>query len=89
MTYVKGPQYASSYSNNIQYAINSADFVFIFGEVIDVSDQEITIEQRARVTMTPAQAKIMSILLKQQVEAYEERLGTEITIPPGTFVDEG
>lgn len=79
--FVKGPQYASFYSNNVSYSVNQLDFVLIFGEIIDIRPEKLTVEQRARVTMSPLQAKILSILLNEQIDTLEKNSGRVIEVP--------
>lgn len=79
--FVDGPQYASSYCNNIAYSVNTTDLVLIFGEVLDVVDQQIIVERRARITLAPPQAKILQLILAEQIRQFEENTGTEIILP--------
>ncbi len=81
--YVKGPSFASSYCNNIAYAVNLIDFVLIFGEAIDATPDVVTVEQRARITMSPVQAKVLSAILTDQIANYEARSGKVLEIPEG------
>ena len=79
--YVKGPQFSSSYCNNIAYATSSLDFVLIFGEILNMTTETVTIEQRARITMAPAQAKTLHAILEEQIDLYEKRSNTKIELP--------
>lgn len=81
--FVKGPQYASFYSNNVSYSVNQLDFVLVFGETIEIRPEKLTIEQRARITMNPLQAKVLSILLNEQIDILEKNTGKEIEVPEG------
>jgi hypothetical protein len=82
MRFVDGPHYASSYANNVGFAVNQLDFVLIFGEVVDVSVEEAVVERRARITMSPSQGKALMLILSRQIEAYE-KINGEIKLPAG------
>ena len=77
----KGPRYESFYCNNVAYAMSPVDFVFTFGEVINTGT-DIYVEQRARVTMSPAQAKVLRDILSERIKIFESNVG-EIKIPGG------
>jgi hypothetical protein len=79
---VKGPQYSAFYCNNVSFAVNVLEFVLTFGEAIEASPENAVVEQRARVTMHPTQAKVMAFLLLKNIEGYEQINGT-ILVPPG------
>ena len=81
--YKNGPMFSSFYCNNVAYATNALDFVLILGEIIDVDGSTVTVEQRARVTMAPAQARVLRGLLDFQIKQYEENMGHPIELPPG------
>jgi hypothetical protein len=83
--YIRSPEYRSTYANNVAYVVSSLDFSLVFGQVLEGNKERITIEQNARVTMTPLQAKLLADLLSQQIEAFEKIHGT-ITIPAGMSV---
>jgi hypothetical protein len=80
--YVDGPQYAASYCNNVGYALSALDFVLIFGEVVEATPEEATVERRARITMSPAQAKMLRYIIGQQIKQYEDINGS-IEMPQG------
>lgn len=75
----KGPHYTAFYCNNIAYAMGAIDFVLILGEVVNTG-KEIYIEQRARVTMSPIQAKVMRDILTERLSVYESHFG-EVKVP--------
>ncbi len=79
--YVKGPQYSAFYSNNVAFGVSPLDFVMTFSETIDANADKAVVEQRARVTMHPTQAKVLMILLMKNIQGYEAMNGT-INIPP-------
>jgi hypothetical protein len=81
--YKNGPMFSSFYCNNVAYATNALDFILILGEILDVDESTVTVEQRARVTMAPAQARVLRGLLDFQIKQYEARLGHPIELPAG------
>lgn len=82
LKYVRDPQFRSTYANNVAYVVSSIDFSLIFGQVLDGNRERVLIEQNAKITMTPIQAKVLSGLLQQQIAAFESIHG-EIKIPTG------
>jgi hypothetical protein len=78
---VNSPDFLSIYSNNAALSVNFFDVSFVFGEMQGIDDDGmLKVEQRLKVTMTPTQAKILSILLFQQISMYEARFG-QINLP--------
>lgn len=71
-----------AYANNLQAAQTIFDVRLIFGELINVTDDEIVIEQRVQITMSWAELKIVNDFLAQHIKAFEERNGP-IEIPKG------
>ena len=69
-----------AYANNVQAAQTVFDARVIFGEVINVTDEEIVIEQRVQITMSWAELKIVNEFLAQHIKAFEDKNGP-IKIP--------
>ena len=69
-----------AYANNVQAAQTIFDVRIIFGELINVTDEEIVIEQRVQVTMSWAELKIVNDFLAQHIKAFEDKNGP-IKIP--------
>jgi hypothetical protein len=80
LNYIKPDNLFTTYANNVAYSITPIDFTFVFGQVVEGNEQQINIEQRARVTVSPIQAKLLMIMLHAQIEAFEAANG-EIRIP--------
>ena len=78
--FVDGPQYSAFYSNNVNFQVNLTDFVLVFGEIIEANPERAIVERRARVTLNPIQAKIMTLLLLQNIQKYEQVHG-ELKLP--------
>jgi hypothetical protein len=66
-----------TYCNNVMMASTGFDVRVMFGEVIDVSPDKgkAVIEQRAQVTMTWLEAKLIGDFLLANVKAHEELNG--------------
>jgi hypothetical protein len=84
ISFVDGPQYSAFYSNNINFQVNLLDFVLVFGEIIDATPEKAIVERKARVTLNPIQAKIMALLLLQNIQKYEQMHG-DLKLPEGAL----
>lgn len=81
------------YCNNVQMASTSYDVRVMLGEISEVSDEKVIVEQRVQVAMTWVEAKILADFLRVNIEEYE-RLNGPMTLPknldkivaPETFV---
>lgn len=75
--------FKSIYANYVQSVFSPLDIVLLFGEVLSVqTDGGFQVETKARVTVTPAEAKILYSVLGNTIANYESRFG-EIKIPEG------
>ena len=68
------------YSNNVQMATTSFDVRVLFGQVAEVSDEKLVIDQRVELTMTWLEAKILADFLQANIKSYED-LNGEIKLP--------
>ena len=66
-----------TYCNNVMMSSTGFDVRVIFGEVIEVSNDKtkVIVEQRAQVTMTWLEAKLVGDFLQANVKAHEELNG--------------
>jgi hypothetical protein len=78
--------FVTVYSNNVAITANFFDVAMVFGETVGQDGDKVTVDQRARVVMTPSQTKILIAALIQQMLSYEQLFG-EIVIPPGIVSD--
>lgn len=74
-----------TYSNHVQLGFTLFDIRLLFGEIVDVSRTKLTIEQRAQITMSWLQAKLLLVLVGKAVAEHEARNG-EIKVPAGMDV---
>jgi hypothetical protein len=69
-----------TYCNNVQLASTSFDVRLMLGEVSEVSDDKVIVEQRVQVAMTWIEAKTIADFLRANVEEYE-KLNGPLTMP--------
>jgi len=72
----------TTYANNIQLGYTIYDVRFVFGEVVEAHPDKIVVEQRAQVTISYLQAKLLQMMLAQAIAAQESLVG-EIRLPFG------
>jgi hypothetical protein len=76
------PEY---YTDSVNFMTNIYGFTLEFG-VMQAQDDPP--RQQVRIKMSPQHAKIMSLLLRKNVQEYERRIGTVI-LPEGLYNDLG
>ena len=88
MIFVKSPDYRTFYSNQVQFATTAFDFALIFGQIEEVTADgaRATIEQHARIVMSPLQFKLFTIVCAQNIKNYESRFG-KIQPPTGPGIE--
>jgi len=65
------------YCNNHQVGWTAHDIRLLFGELVEITETSVEIEQRVQVTMSWLQAKYLMRTLQERISAYE-RLNGEI-----------
>lgn len=78
---VRSVDFVSVYANNAAFMLSFFDFSMTLGEVVSVEDGVGTVEQKVRVVMSLAHAKLFATLLVSQIQQYEQRFGV-IALPP-------
>lgn len=73
--------YKTVYANNTAAVSNFFDLSLIFGEVAGVDGDTMNVEQKVKVAMAVPHAKLLLLLLWQQIASYETTFG-EIKLPP-------
>ncbi len=63
------------YSNHVRVGYSVGDLRILFGELTDVTSEKYTITERAQVTMTWLQAKVLLDILSNHIAAYEKHNG--------------
>jgi hypothetical protein len=76
------PEY---YTDSVNFMTNIYGFTLEFGVMQQQDDPP---RQLVRIKMSPQHAKIMSLLLRKNVQEYERRIGTVI-LPEGLYQDLG
>jgi hypothetical protein len=74
----------TTYSNNVQVGFTSFDVRCVFGEVVDAQPGKIVVEQRAQITLSYLQAKMLVFMLHKAITEHEAVAG-EIKIPIGAL----
>jgi hypothetical protein len=74
----------TTYANNVQVAATIHDIRMIFGETVDLLPTKIVVEQRAQITISYLQAKMLMSILGQAVANHESKFG-EIKLTPEIF----
>jgi hypothetical protein len=70
------------YTNFVQAAFSPLDIVMTLGDVQGVTEGRYIIEARARVVMTPAEAKILVRIMGNTLKNYEAKFG-EVVVQGG------
>jgi hypothetical protein len=76
------PEY---YTDSVNFMTNIYGFMLEFGIM---QQQEQPPHPKVRIRMSPQHAKIMSLLLRKNVQEYERRIGT-IILPEGLYKELG
>lgn len=72
----------TTYTNNIRLGWTHSDIRMLFGEIVDATPEKIIVEERAQITISYFQAKLLMLLLAQAIAQHESQFG-EIKIPSG------
>lgn len=75
----KSPEFISVYANNVGIAMSNWDFITTFGRTIE-REGEPVIQERVEVIMSKELAKVLALLMANNLQDYEEQFG-EIKIP--------
>jgi hypothetical protein len=66
----------------VAFAMSVFDFSFIFGEISGSEGETVTVEQKIKITMSPQHAKVLAMILIQNLKTYEETI-VPIILPKG------
>jgi len=80
---IPAPDFKLIYTNHIQAFYSALDVAFTLGEVMgpDQGEGKFVVQTKARVTMSPIEAKIFQRIVTNLVKQYEVQFG-EISVPP-------
>jgi len=85
--YQKSPDFFTTYSNSVRMTVGLWDFKFAFGEVENADANEIRVNEKLGVIMSPQHAKMFLQVFERNVKRYEEQFG-EIKLPAGILVEQ-
>ena len=77
---VRTERFRQLYANNMQVGFSSWDLAITFGEITGEQDGKPVIEETVRVIMTREIAKVLSTILKNHIDVYEQHVG-ELKLP--------
>ncbi|MGZ4868117.1 MAG: DUF3467 domain-containing protein [Candidatus Angelobacter sp.] len=87
VTYTLDPQYRTVYTNNASMSLTAFDVQFIFGEMVDSEGENVTVEKKVKIAMSPQHAKILTALMVRNIQQYEKQFGT-INLTPEDSIAE-
>ena len=77
----KAPNYSEFYLNHAQVGYTGFDIYAFLSEVAIGSDSRPRVKQKARITMSPMQALLLSKFLTNAVRLYENAFDLKVSIP--------
>lgn len=77
---IRTDRFRQIYANNMAVNFSSWDLGITFGEIAGEREGKTLIEETVRVLMTKEIAKVLGIILKNHIDAYEKQFG-EIRLP--------
>ena len=82
-TFTRVPDFKSFYANFVQTSVTPFDISMQIGETAGVDHEgKFVVELKARISMSPLEAKIVINLLVTAIMQYEAQFG-KIVVPPG------
>ena len=80
--FVRASDYKTIYTNFVQFGITAFDISFLLGDTAGVNEEDgFVVDLKARVVMTPSEAKLAFMFLGNTLREYEKKFGP-IVIPP-------
>jgi flagellar protein FlaG len=89
MNVVQTEDYRQSYANSVQVRVSAWDFQLTFGLASSESPDELTINNRETVFLSPQQAKAFWNVLGQNLAQYEQAFGALNLEPKPTDLPQG
>ncbi len=85
--FTNSPDFKSIYSNFVQSGFTAFDIYLSFGETVGgTPDGTLPVEMKARVSMAPLEAKLVTLILASSVQKYEAQFG-KIQVPQGVGLE--
>ncbi len=69
------------YTNSMSILSSVYDFVLTVGQMQGTNAEDLHIEQQARIIMSPQHLKVLSRLLAEKMEGYEQAFGKIPEVP--------
>ena len=70
VSYTLDPQYRTVYTNNASMNLTAFDVQIVFGEMVDSEGDNITVEKKVKIAMSPQHAKILTGLMVRNIQQY-------------------
>lgn len=81
ITAAQSPDYHESYANSVQVRVSVWDFLLVFGTANQDAPDQVTIQNKAGIFLSPQQAKALWNVLGQNLAQYEQTFGS-LTLEP-------
>jgi hypothetical protein len=83
--WIRSPDFKTIYTNFVQSGYTAFDISLVLAETAGVDEMNaFVIESKARVVMSPVEAKVVLAILSNTINKFEEQFGP-INISPATF----
>jgi hypothetical protein len=81
------PDFKLIYTNYVQAGFTPLDVALMVGETTGLNEGKVVVQHKARITMSPTEAKIVARILANTVKLFEKQFG-EIFVPEGMMPQE-
>jgi hypothetical protein len=81
------PDFKLIYTNYVQASFTPLDVALLVGETVGAKLGKFMVQNKARITMSPTEAKIVARILANTVKLFEQQFG-EIIVPDGMMPPE-
>jgi hypothetical protein len=81
------PDFKLIYTNYVQAGYTPLDVMLMVGETTGLNEGKVVVQHKARITMSPTEAKIVARILANTVKLFEKQFG-EIVVPEGMMPQE-
>ena len=78
---VRSDAFVEVYTNYVSFAASAWDMTIMFGRTVADDPRDPRIEQRASISLSPQTAKVLTHMLLQHIQQYEQQYG-EIRLTP-------
>ena len=85
--FLQAEDYSEFYFNHVQAGYTGFDIYAFVSEVAKGHDGRLIVRQKARMTMSPMQALLLSNFLRNAVTQYEAYYGIKVEVPESVHRD--